>query len=778
MADKYSYALENGGTLHLEGDTPPSDKEVEDIAKQQGVKLKLAAAPLSSTITKPLSSPTAKILGTPEATPVTKPDTSDTSGVLSKIWHAMSDPLTDAPSRAANLIANKIDVPSLGRSPMLARIQGALAGATQGAGDVASSLTSPLNIIAAALTGGSSMAEESMPAAANAMRIGARVASAPVALGGAKQVLSPGSSLTDRALGLAQIAAGVAGMSQPGVGTLETSAERPVAKVPTQLPTLPRDLARATATSEAPVQSDYITPIEGMSKQEARFNKFLTASNEFPNEVFNELSTLAKEYRNYPTGSREAGMISNEMIKIKDFMEGPESTKDKLQASGVPPEQLQQITDAPKIDPRTQALLDKRSTNPVTARLQASGATPEQMDSFRDTVAANPNKAPSLFSEIMNTPRAMQIGALHLSAPFRQGLPLITTPQWWTSWGDMFKSFGSEDGYKAVMQSIYDHPNFTPDPETGKSFADMSGLRMTDSLNKREEALGAKWVGDLPGFKASSRAFTGYLNKLRSDTFNSLVDDAKATGHDPMKDLPFAQSIADFVNNATGRGSLGSLEKYSGALNNIFFAPRKIAANMQMLNPSNYIMADPFVRKQYLKAGLSTAGAWATFAGLAKASGADVSLNPSNPDFGKIKIGDTRLDPAGGFQQYLVAMDQLISGQKTSSVSGKTYDLGSKYGLATRKDVAEQFFANKLNTPVKFAYDLLNASKSRPFNVTDQAARMFIPIVAQDAIGLAKENPELLPGLAPVIFGMGEQTYSQKGKSPTMLPQSMSLNIR
>lgn len=60
--------------------------------------------------------------------------------------NAVTSPLTTAPSEWANSAADKIDQPSLTRSPLAARLNGFVAGATQGLGNVASNMTSPLSI--------------------------------------------------------------------------------------------------------------------------------------------------------------------------------------------------------------------------------------------------------------------------------------------------------------------------------------------------------------------------------------------------------------------------------------------------------------------------------------------------------------------------------------------------------------------------------------------------------------------------------------------------------
>src|ERR1019366_3896918 len=211
----------------------------------------------------------------------------------------------------------------------------------------------------------------------------------------------------------------------------------------------------------------------------------------------------------------------------------------------------------------------------------------------------------------------------------------------------MFKAFGSQEASNAIDATIRQHPNFQPtmlsSGKAGPSFAERSGLSLTNDLTKREEVLGSKWTESIPGFKPSNRAFKTYLNVLRSDTFNSLIDDATKMGLNPKENQVLSSQIADYINNVTGRGNLGPLEKHAELLNNVLFAPRKIAGDVQFFNPANYIMRDKFVRKQYLKSLIATAGAWMTFAGTAKMAGASVSLDPDNSDFGKIRIGNTRI---------------------------------------------------------------------------------------------------------------------------------------
>lgn len=416
---------------------------------------------------------------------------------------------------------------------------------------------------------------------------------------------------------------------------------------------------------------------------------------------------------------------------------------------------------------------------------------------------------PSVMRELYNLPRGITT-TMDLSAPMRQGLPLIATKQWWTSWKQQLASLGSEGAYQKTLSDLRARPMFQSkiDLNTGKvtkSFAEQAGIKLMDvasDLTRREEAVASNWAetGGMFGksnpvqaaykgslgriARASNRAYTAYLNQLRADTFESLIKDAMTDfqagvkgARNPYTDMPFAKEIADYVNTATGRGPLriarpsleggkfglkeSSFEQNAKLLTDTIFSPRLMASRVRMLNPATYMMASPFVRKQYLKSLLSVAGAWGTISSLAQGAGADVSTDMNSADFGKIRIGNTRLDPAAGFQQYLVAAHRLISGKTTSSASDRMTELGTGYQAPTRKDVVEQFVTNKMHPVVKFGYDLLHASQYRPFSVGDRTAQLFVPLIVGDVLDLAKDDPNLLPLIGPTAIGMGTQTYDK-----------------
>jgi hypothetical protein len=369
----------------------------------------------------------------------------------------------------------------------------------------------------------------------------------------------------------------------------------------------------------------------------------------------------------------------------------------------------------------------------------------------------DPEKRGISFSDIINFPKALK-ASWDLSAPGRQGLGLIHTKEWWTSWNDMFQGLKSDEAFQATQKAIENRPLFKS-YNNEPSFAQKVGLKLTNlgKLSDREESFMSSLADKFPGVKPSERAYVSYLNKLRADTFENLLGRYKVLGEDGEYNMPLAKQLAEYVNNTTGRGSLGALESSAVALNNAFFSPRFLASRLKILGesakapftPSTYVFSQPSVRREYLKSLLAIAGVGATIGELAKMSGlAEVEHDPTNSDFMKIKVGNTRIDPYAGMQQPVVLASRLLSGKSTSSVSGKTTDLNNpKYGQSNQMDVIGRFARSKESPVLSFAHGLLTGKDGagNSFNTSEQTVQLFIPMILQDLKQVATENPNLIP---------------------------------
>lgn len=416
----------------------------------------------------------------------------------------------------------------------------------------------------------------------------------------------------------------------------------------------------------------------------------------------------------------------------------------------------------------------------------------------RPAPTARPN--PSMTSEIWNASRSLQSIDLPgvTSAALRQSRPLAFSKDWFKAWNSGLKSFGSDEALKAINDNIKNSKYFKPKYEPiynnkgvltkyveRPSVAEKLGVRMTDVLNRREEAIASSLAEKIPGYgryvKASNRAYTGFLNDLRMNKFQEVMDGAIAAGRNPETDLPLGKAIADFVNNATGRGSLNfagnriSLEgRAAEVLGNSVYSPRALAARLAFMNPANYTKADPLVRQEYWKSLARIGVSWGAFSGLASLlPDAHVNLQPTNADFGKVRIGNTRIDPGAGFQQLLVLTQRempsaLGGGGTTTSTgpagqSGKFTPFGQRFGGATRLSTAGKYAYNQLHPSLRFIADMLSASKKEPFDLTDRSLQMVLPMYATDIADAAKDDNTVAAFFAPLLssMGTGVQTYSK-----------------
>jgi hypothetical protein len=367
--------------------------------------------------------------------------------------------------------------------------------------------------------------------------------------------------------------------------------------------------------------------------------------------------------------------------------------------------------------------------------------------------------------EIANIPRSL-MASFDVSAPFRQGLIAgVSHPaMFFRNFVPMFKALGSERAYNAIMDDIASRPSY--------ELMQRGGLSLTDlgSLSQREEQFISSYAEKIPGagigVRASGRAYTSFLNKMRADMFDHLTESATREGIN-TEDDQFLKSLSTFINSATGRGDLGKLQNSAVILNSVFFSPRLLASRINFLNPMYYAKLDPFARKEALKGVRNLIGTVGAFLMLAKMAGADVNPDPRNADWAKIKIGNTRIDLLGGFQQPVRLIAQVASGKVISSTTGDVLSLGPGFGSLNRQDIIKRFFEGKLAPTPSMVNDWMKGSdfQGQPFNVKRELIQHTVPLMLQDAFDLYKDRgslPVAAAGYAVGSFGVGMQTYGDK----------------
>lgn len=381
-------------------------------------------------------------------------------------------------------------------------------------------------------------------------------------------------------------------------------------------------------------------------------------------------------------------------------------------------------------------------------------------------------KGIALTKQLIGVPRAIMSSG-DVSFGGRQALAYATAHpiEFAKQWTQQFKYF--KEGLKApdseALSRSFNEIKAHPDYQLAKD----SGLALTDVLShdpetREEQYIAGNLAEKIPLLgrlvRGSDYAFTGLANNIRANSFYSLVDQARSAGYDVNSS--FAKDIAKVVNNGTGRGTIKALEQHMGTLSTALFSPRLMISRLQTFNPAYYVTLNPIARREALRQlfGLAT---FATSAlGIAKVAGLQVGTNPLSSDFGKIKVGDTRLDFFGGYAQYIKLFAQLAAGQTVSSLTGHSTALGAGYGSKSRKDIIYNFLENKENPVLSFISTLIQGKDAvgndiyTPGGITSQVLQRFTPLVSQDIADMTTHN-----GINPVVGGalalggIGTQTY-------------------
>lgn len=385
--------------------------------------------------------------------------------------------------------------------------------------------------------------------------------------------------------------------------------------------------------------------------------------------------------------------------------------------------------------------------------------------------------------EAANIPRTVMASA-DLSAPLRQSaVATVAHPAIAGKAGvEMLRAAVSQKRFDRWLYELKESPVYQLMKDSGLYIADPNDLH----LEAREEAFMSHMAEKIPIagriIKGSERAYTSYLNRMRVDVFMNAADAFAHEGKTFENSPELYKALAKFVNATTGRGELpGILKTAAPALSVGFFSPRLIASRLQLLNPVYYVKMPPAIRRMALMDMAKFIATGTAVLALAKYAGhADVETDPRSADFGKIKVGNTRWDIWGGFQQYVRFVAEMIKGETKSSMTGKITPLTQTTKLddfgnvktveprKTRFDVAVAFARGKL-APVPGTVVDWMAGKDvvgKKFDPVDKAWDLFTPMVASDISDAWKDQgfKALFTVGLPSALGVGVSTYGSLPK--------------
>ncbi len=362
-----------------------------------------------------------------------------------------------------------------------------------------------------------------------------------------------------------------------------------------------------------------------------------------------------------------------------------------------------------------------------------------------------------------STARAIMT-ALDVSAVLRQGMFLVAAHPIRSSkaLAPMFRALLSAEAQQRSSAAIRLRTNYHL-ARQGGLFLSQHG---TGKLSEMEEAYMSRYAGKIPLVAASQRAYVTFLDNLRMDAFDAMIAGLSRTGTPTPIEV---RETANYINVATGRGHFGARASASAALNVPFFAPRFVASRFQLL------LGEPLYRgsartrtmvaKEYAR---FLAGIGVVYA-LGQLAGGDVETDPRSSDFGKLRFGDSRLDPLAGLAQTTVLLSRLGSG-KTKTHEGKIVPIRGErpYTASDSAEVIGRFLRTKLSPMFGAGLDVLAGEDlmGEPATVAGEAQDLVTPMTLKDIYEAMKEQgvPKGTALGLLALFGMSLQTHKDRTK--------------
>jgi hypothetical protein len=272
------------------------------------------------------------------------------------------------------------------------------------------------------------------------------------------------------------------------------------------------------------------------------------------------------------------------------------------------------------------------------------------------------------------------------------------------------------------------------------------------------------------GIAGSERAYSTFLNRLRVDSFDAMAAGLSRDGKITEEE---AKAIANYINVATGRGAAGAAKNAFVGLNTIFFSPRYVVSRFQLLAGQplwgGSMRTRQMVAMEYARflTGLLVVYMLDALMG---DDDDESTFDPRSSDFGKIRVGNTRIDLMAGLSQSAVLLTRLATGQ-TKTASGTVRSIRGddiKYGYDNAADVIGRFLRSKLNPVAGTSINLATGKNIVGEEVTTATVirDISIPLAFRDIYGSMKEQG--VPAAAALsilaIFGIGIQTYETNGR--------------
>jgi len=313
-------------------------------------------------------------------------------------------------------------------------------------------------------------------------------------------------------------------------------------------------------------------------------------------------------------------------------------------------------------------------------------------------------------------------------------------------------------------------------------------------LNSADKATLEQYWKNINPLRILERGNTVYMNELRMARFEEGIEMLQSELKDPIEDIEDYKMLASAINTMTGRANIDSLQANSKILAAIFFSFRNAVSVFNQLNPIFYLYQlhnpkDPITKVSVAqKIAVADMMRFVTFTTgmmllLQAAMGDDeegnpkmtIETDPRSSDFGKMKMGDLRIDPWHGMMPMIVLISRMSTDESKNVNTGVVTAGGTKFGTRTRNELVVDFITNKFNPSMGILWGYGSSHKvmengveirkdmfGNEINVLDEVANLQ-PMYWDAVSEIKKEQPGLWGDffVAAGALGINSQVYDK-----------------
>jgi len=258
-------------------------------------------------------------------------------------------------------------------------------------------------------------------------------------------------------------------------------------------------------------------------------------------------------------------------------------------------------------------------------------------------------------------PRAIMLSG-DLAPIFRQGWQqMARRPIKAIKWlGDSYKAAFSEKTFDEQWSRL----------QTDKDFdfiKNVLGVKLTDptlaGVAGHEEFYQTDFIKNIPIMRdivgVSERTYTSFINSVRYGIVKEFMLKNQGADRETL------EAFADYVNKATGKGDLKGASSISKLLSSVFIAPKYTVSRFQTMTAIFKHRNIKEVRSEIIKDYLAVGGINLAMIMLPVMFGnATTSFDPKDPEFMKLKFGNTVVSlPGGGMVLPRMIMRMLLTGR-------------------------------------------------------------------------------------------------------------------